>query len=326
MIAINKRRVIFMFGGQGTQYYHMGLELYKMYPVFRSWMERLDSHVSNITGLSVLAYLYDDRKSLATNFENLVYTHPAIFMIQYSLARTLIDEGVEPDLLLGMSLGEYVSAAVANVVEVEAVLENILIQSKLIESSCERGGMITVLSNADVYDTSPQLHMACSLVAINYDGHFVIAGRDTSLSTAESWLNSNRIIHQRLPVSYAFHTAQVEPIKGAYMDHLQTMTYKAPVVPCLSSAAGGVCENINAYLMWQAIREPMRLSEAVENLDQKQEYIYLDLSPSGTLAAIVSKIYGQRANSTYYPVITKFNQDALHLRRAINGCMNGLVL
>jgi acyl transferase domain-containing protein len=315
-----------MFGGQGTQYYQMGLELYKIHPVFRSWMNRLDSLVSNITGLSVLTHLYDDRKSLAKDFDNLTYTHPAIFMIQYSLARTLIDEGVEPDLLLGVSLGEYVSAAVADAVEVEAVLENILIQSKLIESSCEKGGMITVLSNANLYDVSPQLQMECSLVAINYDGHFVMAGKETSLSTVESWLNSKGIVHQRLPVSYAFHTVQVEPIKSAYMYHLQSITYKAPTVPCLSSAAGGVCVNVDAYLMWQAIREPMRLTEAVEKLDQEQDYIYLDLSPSGSLAAIVSKLQGQRANTSFYPIITKYNQDALNLKRAIDGCLNGLVL
>ncbi|SDD51841.1 bacillaene synthase trans-acting acyltransferase/trans-AT polyketide synthase, acyltransferase and oxidoreductase domain-containing protein [Paenibacillus sp. CF095] len=322
---MNKRRVVFMFGGQGTQYYQMGLELYKTHPVFGYWMNRLDSLISNITGFSVLAHLYDDRKSLATDFDNLTYTHPAIFMVQYSLARTLIEEGVVPDLLLGMSLGEYVSAAVADAVEVEAVLENILFQSKLIKTSCEKGGMITVLSNSDLYDRSPQLYMDSSLVAINYDGHFVIAGRETNLSNVESWLKSNRIIHQRLPVSYAFHTTQVEPIKSAYMCQLQNMKYKAPAVPWLSSAAGGVIEAVDAYLMWQAIREPMRLSEAVEKINQEKEYIYLDLSPSGTLAAIVSKLQGQRSNFHVYPIITKFNQDALNLRRAVNGCLNGVL-
>ncbi|QDH19810.1 acyltransferase domain-containing protein [Saccharibacillus brassicae] len=312
-----------MFGGQGTQYRQMGLELYNTYPVFRSWMNRLDSVVSSITGLSVVNRLYGDRGSSLTDLHDLTYMHPAIFIIQYSLARALIEEGIEPDLLLGMSLGEYVSAAVTDAVEAEAVLESIIIQSKLIESFCKKGGMTTIFSNADLYDSSPQLHTTCSLVAVNYDGHFVIAGEETSLSSAESWLNSNRIINQRLPVSYGFHTVQLEPIKAAYMNHLQSLTYKAPTVPLLSTAVGGECIDVDAYLMWQAIREPMRLNEAMEKLDRNQDYIFLDLSPSGTLAAISSKIYIEGIRSDFYPLITQFNRDASNLRHAMRRCLKG---
>lgn len=326
VISINKKPVIFMFGGQGAQYYKMGFELYNMHPVFRYWMDRLDSFVSNSTGLSVLAYMYNNHKSLASEFCDITYTHPAIFMIQYSLARTLTEEGVKPDLLIGMSLGEYVSTAVAEAVEVESVLESILIQSKLIKSSCEKGGMLTIFSNVSLYDFSPQLNMSCSLVANNYDGHFVIAGKETSLSLAESWLNSNQIINQRLPVSYGFHTVQMETIKSTYIDHLKKMVYKSPTVPLLSPTIGDVCMNIDAYFMWQVIREPIRLNEVIEKLDPKREYIFLDLSPSGTLSAIVQKIQPSKTNSYFYSIITKFNQDALNLRHAIKGGLNELML
>ncbi|MWV45530.1 acyltransferase domain-containing protein [Paenibacillus sp. HJL G12] len=314
-----------MFGGQGSQYYQMGIELYRMHPVFRSWMNRLDSLVSEIAGFSVIAHLYDDRKSLVMDFDNLTHTHPAIFMIQYSLARTLMEEGIEPDVLLGLSLGEYVSAAVANVVEVEAMLETVLLQSELIQSACEKGGMIAILSNSDLYDTFPQLHMASSLVAVNYDGHFVIAGKEAGLSSVESWLSTNGILHQRLPVSYAFHSAYMEPIKTAYMHHLRSLTYQAPTVPWLPCASGDFCEAANANHLWQAIREPMRLGEALKILEQQQQdYMYVDLSPSGTLAAMVTKIQGRSDNSRILPIITKFNQDASHLRRVIDWGLNGL--
>ena len=89
-------RTVFMFSGQGSQYFQMGKPLFEGNAVFRHWMIRLDGLAREISGKSVIDAIYSSGK--AEVFDRTLLTHPAIFMIEYSLARCLMHEGVKPDL------------------------------------------------------------------------------------------------------------------------------------------------------------------------------------------------------------------------------------
>ncbi len=110
-----QRKTVFLMSGQGSQYYHMGIDLHAAEPVFRRSMEALDAVVGEAAGFSLLAVLYGGNVKRTTPFDRTLHTHPALFMLQYSLAQTLLARGIEPDYLLGTSLGEYVAAALAGV-------------------------------------------------------------------------------------------------------------------------------------------------------------------------------------------------------------------
>ncbi|MBZ5525861.1 MAG: acyltransferase domain-containing protein, partial [Acidobacteriia bacterium] len=110
-------KTVFMFSGQGSQYFQMGRGLYDNNKTFREWMIRLDGIARDLCGRSVIEALYSDAQRRADPFERTLLTHPAIFMVEYSLAQSLICSGVLPDMVLGVSLGSFAAAAVAGFID-----------------------------------------------------------------------------------------------------------------------------------------------------------------------------------------------------------------
>ncbi|WP_406725043.1 acyltransferase domain-containing protein [Streptomyces sp. GD-15H] len=121
--------VVFMFSGQGSQYYGMGRELYAENEVFRAALERHDAVVAEELGESVLARLFDPNHRRNDPFTDTRLTHPAIVMIELALAETLRSAGVEPDYLLGSSLGEYAAAAVSGSIAPDTCLRLLVRQA-----------------------------------------------------------------------------------------------------------------------------------------------------------------------------------------------------
>ena len=149
------KQCVFMFSGQGSQYYHMGRELFIKNSIFRKWMKKQDDIVHEIIGESVLDKLYDNEKRRHEVFNRILHTHPTIFMVEYAMAQIFIESGVEPDYVLGTSLGEFVSAAIAGVMCIEELLELILKQAEFFEDYCQSGGMIAILHDFKLFYETP---------------------------------------------------------------------------------------------------------------------------------------------------------------------------
>src|SRR5688572_3233408 len=100
--AGDRAPVVWMFSGQGAQYFGMGRALYDGNPTFRLWMDRLDGVAADYVGQSIVEILYGEGHAKSQPFEHILHTHPALFMIQYATAETLRAEGFPaPDHLLG---------------------------------------------------------------------------------------------------------------------------------------------------------------------------------------------------------------------------------
>src|SRR5205085_5279776 len=130
-----------MFSGQGSQYFQMGRELFEKNQTFRDWMVRLDEIARKSSGTPVIETLYSDLQSRGNPFERTLLTHPAIFMVEYSLAQTLMHAGVWPDLVLGASIRSFAAAAVGGFIDVEDALTAVVRQPIVLEESCQTGGM-----------------------------------------------------------------------------------------------------------------------------------------------------------------------------------------
>jgi trans-AT polyketide synthase/acyltransferase/oxidoreductase domain-containing protein len=307
----------FMFSGQGSQYYHMGRELFAHHPVFHKWMLKLNKITQEVSGYSVIDRLYDDKKRADESFDRTLYTHPAIFMAEYAMARVLIEEGIEPDFVLGTSLGEFGAAAVAGVSEVSELLESVIRQAQAFELHCPKGGMLAIICDYSLFEETPLIYDNSELASINFDSHFVISGKTNKLKVIEEFLNSKGIASMLLPVCHAFHSSLADPAASYYMDFHKNKIYQKPQVPLASCLRGKMLTEIPKGYFWDVVRKPIKFPEAIMELEkeQRQNLVYLDLGPGGTMANFAKRNLDVSSQSEVYAVMTPFNQDLKNLAK-----------
>jgi bacillaene synthase trans-acting acyltransferase len=310
-----------MFSGQGSQYYHMGKELYTTNKTFKHWMSKINSIIQQNTGICIIEEMYNTAINRSTIFDKLLYTHPAIFMVEYSLARVLIESGVEPDYLLGASLGEFTAAAVAGVISLEETLECLLMQTTLIENSCQKGRMIAIVHSPELYSQSPIISGQSEVAAVNYSTHFVVSGENDNLVPVEEYLRTKEILFLTLPVRYGFHSANMEPIEGEFKKKLGEISYKKPEIPVISCLLTGSIRNICPEHFWNVIRKPIYFQKTIQKLEEDERFHYIDLGPSGTLANFVKRNLITDSLSEIYDVLTPFGQEVKKLQR-LKECFN----
>ncbi|MBP2630244.1 MAG: 6-deoxyerythronolide-B synthase, partial [Firmicutes bacterium] len=282
---------------------------------FRKWMSKLNDVVYQKVGVSIIDEVYNEAKSKSDHFDRLLYTHPAIFMVEYSLARVLIESGFEPDYVLGTSLGEFTSAAVAGVISVEEMLEIILKQAELIERYCEIGSMIAIIDSFNLYHQSSAISLHSNLAAFNYSSHFIIAGESVKLLKIEEYLKTRNLVFQALPVRYGFHSSNIDPIENEYKMFLSKFLFEKPKIPVISCLLSGCVTNFSAQYFWDIIRQPICFQKTIIKLEEQGQFNYIDLGPSGTLANFVRKNLSKDSFSQAYDVLNPFGQDVKKIEK-----------
>ncbi|MCZ8521613.1 MULTISPECIES: acyltransferase domain-containing protein [Paenibacillus] len=307
------KSIVFMFSGQGSQYYGMGRELYDYHAVFRKWMDELDLTFRELTGKSVIARLYDRAKSPKEPFDTLLYTHAAIFMTEYALAQVLIDRGIRPDYVLGSSMGEFASGATAGVIGAEDALRCLVEQVKALDRSCEPGGMLAILHDPGLYKEWHMLQEQTELASVNFHSHFVVSARPEALERIQRELAGKGIAFQRLPVPHAFHSSLIEPAAAACRDYLRTIPIRDPLTGYVSCLTGSVLTRIPPSYYWDVVRAPIDFRSALDSLPEGSRYHYVDLGPSGTLAAFAKYNRDPRNPPESSTIMTPYGNESKRL-------------
>ncbi|WP_235287260.1 acyltransferase domain-containing protein [Paenibacillus tarimensis] len=314
-----------MFSGQGSQYVQMGRELYIRQPLFRDCMTRMDAVVQEICGVSVVDKLYGAEAS-QEGFVQTLYTHPAIVMVEYAAAQVLQESGLDPDFVLGSSLGEFTAAAVSGISSIDEVLEAVIKQAGILEHRCPEGGMLAILHDPRIFGEAPQLHQYCELAAVNSSSHFVVSSESEKLAKAERFLEQQGILYQRLPVRFGYHSAAVDHAAAEYQDYLRGRFTRIPTRPIVSCVYGKLMGTpLQEGYLWKAVREPIKFAEALGDTQQKlgTGVVYVDLGPGGTLANVAKRILSGRSNEEIYAVITPFNREIENLEKIKGSVISG---
>jgi bacillaene synthase trans-acting acyltransferase len=285
------RPVIFCFSGQGAQYRHMARDLMAEDAVFRSWMEEGDALVRDGFGFSVIDEIHDPDHARGAPFDRLEATHPALFMVQHAAAKAMMARGLHPDLMLGVSLGEFVAMVLTGALGFDEALSRIARQPAMLAGVCPPARLISVLASSGLRDDDAVLADTTHLAGIGSPQNSVLAVEDRQLDDVINRLSVLGAPAQILPVPYGFHTALIAPSADACRAMFAEISVRAPDRPCLSSCLGAPVDPHVPELLWRIVREPMNVPAAVACAEAQCEpesgAAFIDLSPSGALAGLV---------------------------------------
>jgi acyl transferase domain-containing protein len=286
-----------MFGGQGSQYYQMGRDLYAADPILRSAVDACSGIVAPIIGESLADIIYRERPDRFAPFDRLLHSNPAICAVQYGVAETLKARGLWPDRVLGYSLGCITAEIVTGALSLHDGLRMAILLAELSERHLPPGGMLAVLGDPESFPDT-------WLAAHNFATHYVLAGTPPALAAASARLTERGVSVQALPVRYAFHCPLIDPIRDAFTAFAATCLMREPAVRV-----------INRRSPWEAIRQPVDFKATIEALEACGAYRYVDIGPSGTLATFVKYNLRRGSGSTIASTVTPFDRALVNIRQ-----------
>ncbi len=282
--------VVFMFGGQGTQYVNMGQNLYRDEPLFRAIVDDCCEILRPHLGRDLRELLYPaagDVETARVSLQDTFFTQPSIFVIEYALARFWQSLGVRPVALIGHSIGEFVAATLAGVWDLEDALRIIALRGRLMQA-LPRGSMLAV--NAGASTVEPTLPATVQIASVNAPGLCVVAGPEADVEAVKAALEAQDVVCRALHTSHAFHSAMMDPMVEPLREAVSRLRLRAPSIPIVSTVRGAPITEADAtdpaYWAHHA-RATVQFSNAVQRLLDDGHELFLECGPRATLSSLV---------------------------------------
>jgi len=298
--------VVFLFGGQGTQYVNMGLNLYRDEPLFRAVVDDCCEILKPHLGRDLREILYPksgDEEAAEKSLQDTLFTQPSIFVTEFALARLWQSLGIKPDQMAGHSVGEFVAATLAGVWELADVLSIIALRGRLMQS-LPRGSMLAVSSSADV--VKGLLPAALQIASINAPSLCVVTGAEADVRAFQAQMEAKKIGCKHLQTSHAFHSAMIDPIIEPLREAIAKVKLRAPLMPFVSTVSGRPISADEATdpAYWAShARSTVQFAKAISYLKNEGHDLFLECGPRATLCSLVRKQFTPGHPCTAIPTL-----------------------
>jgi acyl transferase domain-containing protein len=295
---VEKRPAIFMFSGLGSQYVHMGKDIYQTEPLFREEMDRCFDILKSLLGYDIKEILYPSPvsplSSVSSGEKNIHQTEVAqlvIFIFEYALAQLLIKWGIQPYAMIGYSFGEYTAACISGVLSLEDALKMIAIRGQLIEK-LPAGAMLSIPLTVDQLKPFLSCHARISL-AIDNGPSCIAAGPMDAVQAFEKEMKEQKYLCMRIPSTRALHSPMMEPILNEFTDKISAeITLKELQIPYISNVTGHWAhpEQVIQPDYWaDHLRSTVRFADGVAQLLETDEGVFIEIGPGRDLNTLLTR-------------------------------------
>ncbi|MBE9002315.1 type I polyketide synthase [Nostoc sp. LEGE 12447] len=280
-------RIAFLFTGQGSQYVGMGRQLYETQPTFRAALDLCDEILRSQFDLPLLKVLYPQTEDADNShtLDETAYTQPALFALEYALFQLWKSWGIEPAVVMGHSVGEYVAACVAGVFSLEDALKLIATRGRLMQALPQDGAMVAVLANPELVKAALEpFSQQVSIAAFNGPKSVVISGKREAVKSVCAVLQEQRAKTKELQVSHAFHSPLMQPMLAEFRQVANEVTFSTPQLKLISNLTGElITDEITTSEYWcNHILSPVQFAASMKTLLQEYE-VFLEIGSKPTL-------------------------------------------
>ena len=282
--------VIFALPGQGSQRAGMGHALFREDVGYRAEVDRCAELLLPHLNLDIRSLLHAEDGEAVEKIEQTEFSQPALFVVEYALARRLIACGVEPAAIVGHSIGELVAACLAGVFTLSDALALVTARGRLMQA-CAPGSMMAIfLSAADVEARLIARHDAVEIAASNAPEFTVVSGPSEAIECVRSELEDEDLTYRVLRTSHGFHSESMKPAVAPFRDVLSQIERAAPRLPFVSNVSGRLITDDEAtdHNYWASqIRKPVQFAQAVETLTKIAGAVWIEVGPGSALSSLI---------------------------------------
>ncbi|MEI7913510.1 MAG: beta-ketoacyl synthase N-terminal-like domain-containing protein [Mycobacteriaceae bacterium] len=324
-VTTGSGQAAFVFPGQGSQHIGMARGLYDTEPVFREVFDQCAAGFGAELGIDLAAEVFDgiggrERSDPGNGraLESTDLAQPALFAVEYALARLVMSYGVTPTALAGHSIGELVAATVAGVFDLDTAIAVVAMRARLMHAA-PPGAMVAVAACHE--DIAAHMTEEVDLAAVNEFGTCVLAGPDRAIREVTDRLGAVGVVARRVRTSHGFHSQAMDSVLTPFTEFLSTLSLHTPQIPMLSNLTGTWMTDDEATdpARWaRHIRSTVRFADELQTLLEDPRRVLVEVGPGGGLtgSAVRMPAWSQTHRGVRlmrHPVQTRDDRDVFLL-------------